>query len=360
MWLNPSLPLAILFLSLLFGGLHNVLADALTRKGQDPAGVIAIVAVVAAGYLLAALYRVFPIGGVVVNASAANPAHRQLLDVLVDVCRRAGVRAPCLVLRVDSSPNASSYGLFPGICCLYVNQGLLAALTDSKTGVLRRDELSAVLAHEIAHLTRFDTLLFCLLRPPLWVVNCALRLIQSVFSGLRKAAGSTGMLSMLLPFMLLFGGRAAGCGAMGCLMTVGVFVAVAVVAGMLVTYGLTAMALLLVLCLGFMAVCQLYSQYAEKQADLQAAKTIGDGDAVLWALAHTSKACPSEAAIVRQFAAAHLGVTTGFSIVDVIRCLKNGGNPSLGVSMRQRLFRSHPLLTERFAFIIRSLGTKVV
>ena len=360
MWLSPSLPLAILLLGLLFGGLHTALADALTRKGQDPAGAVAIVAAVAIGYLAVALYRVFPIGGVVVNASASNPAHRQLLDALVDVCRLAGVRAPGIVLRVDSSPNVRSYGLCPGICCLYVNQGLLTALTDSQAGVLRRDELSAVLAHEIAHLTRFDTLLFCLLRPPLWVVNCAFRIIQSVFSGLRKAAGSTGMLSMLLPFMLLFGGRAAGCGLFGCLTTVIVLTVLAILASMLASYGLAALVLLLVLCLGLMAICQLYSQYTEKQADLQAAKTIGDGDAVLWALAHTSKACPSEAAVVRQFAAAHLGMTTGFSIVDVIRCLKNGGNPSVGVSLRQRLFRSHPLLTERFAFIIRSLGTKVV
>jgi Zn-dependent protease with chaperone function len=360
MWLSPSLPLAILFVGLLFGSLHTALADALARKGEDPAGAIAVVVAAAVGYLLVALYRLAPIGGVVVNATASNPAHRQLLDVLADVCRRAGVRAPWMVLRVDSSPNVTSYGLCPGICCLYVNQGLLSALADSQAGTLRRDELSAVLAHEIAHLTRFDTLLFCLLRPPLWVANCALRIIQAVFSGLRKAAGSTGMLSLLLPFVLLFGGRAAGCGLFGCLTTLVVLTVLVALAGVLVSYGLAAMVVLLVLCLGVMALCQLYSQYAEKQADLQAAKIIGDGDAVLWALAHTSKACPSEAAVVRQFAAAHLGVTTGFSIVDVIRCLKNGGNPSVGVSLRQRLFRSHPLLTERFAFIIRELGTKVV
>lgn len=359
MWFSPSLPLAILFLGLLFGSLHSILAEALARKGEDPAGAVAIAVAVAVGYLLVALYRVVPIGGVLLSASASNPGHRQLVDALADVCRLARVHPPRMVLRVDSSPNVCSYGLWPGVCCLYVNQGLLSALTDTQTGAVRREELSAVLAHEIAHLMRFDTLLFCLLRPPLWCVNRALGVIHSLFSGFGKGSGCAGV-SLLLPLILLFGGRAGGCGLIGCLATLSALVVLAALTGVVVSYGLAAIIVLLVLCLGVAAICQLYSQHAEKQADLQAAKIIGDGDTVLWALAHTSKACPSEAAIVRQFAAAHLGVTTGFTIIDVIRCLKNGGNPSVGISVRQRLFRSHPLLTERFAFIIRSLGTKVV
>lgn len=71
-------------------------------------------------------------------------------DVCESLCSALGLRLPELRVIVDSAPNAVSAGLRPGECRIVVTTGLLASL--------ERIELEGVLAHELSHLKRADTL----------------------------------------------------------------------------------------------------------------------------------------------------------------------------------------------------------
>ncbi len=110
----------------------------------------------AAGLLLAttgALWAWFGGASAIVKMNGARPVTRdqdpELYDVVAEVARLGGVPMPRVYLIDDTALNSCSTGRDPSHASIAVSKGLRAGLT--------RAELRAVVAHEIAHVRRFDT-----------------------------------------------------------------------------------------------------------------------------------------------------------------------------------------------------------
>ena len=339
-----SLPLTVAFLSLLFGSLHSIALGAFenTEGGQEQAAMV--VACAGLVYFALAFAKLVLAKGIVLDPKTTEPQQRQLLDALARVCQRAGVKMPRVVLRNDPTPNVCCWGFSPSWCSLHVNQGLLQAIGDP-------DELQAPLAHEIAHLKRFDTFFFTCLNPPLWIIHRLLGFVQSVLMGAGKGGRRMNFAPMMLPMMFL--GR--GMGMVGCFVALMVIFALAFMLMFLLTYALVAIAGLL----AFSIASLMYSRAVEKRADLEAARIVGDSDLVLAALARSGDYWPAERNLLDQYASLHLGSASGYTLVDIVRNLEAGGDPVAGIDFRQRLFRSHPLLTERIASVVRVHGSRM-
>lgn len=84
-----------------------------------------------------------------------TPEERQLMNVVEEMAVASGLPMPKVYLLPDPDPNAFVTGTRPLEAHLAVTQGLLA--------VLNRDELQAVVAHEMGHVKNEDTRLMTLL-----------------------------------------------------------------------------------------------------------------------------------------------------------------------------------------------------
>lgn len=325
--------------------------------GQPNAGPMSLILGAAAVtiYLLAVLARTVPARSRVLNPSSTNPVHRRVLDTLGWVCGQAGVPVPPVVLRPDPSPNVVGCGLSPRWCCLYVNQGLLSALEPPEDSG-DPDPLAAPLAHEIAHLKRSDTLFFSCLAPMLAAVNWVLGLVRSFGSLPGKGIGGLGFLPVMLLMML----PRKGCGGgLGCLIgALAVMVALSVLA-MMATVVLAYVAFGILALVLFAMICLAYCRYVEQQADREAAKMVENSDLVLRALVTTGDYWPTERALLDQFASLNLGTISDYDGYDLVRSLNAGADPASGIDAKRRLFRSHPLLVERMANLIRTFGTDI-
>lgn len=80
---------------------------------------------------------------------ASTPEERQYENVVEEMAIAAGIPKPKLYVVPDADPNAFVTGTAPLEAHLAVTQGLLAVLT--------REELQAVVAHEIGHVKNEDT-----------------------------------------------------------------------------------------------------------------------------------------------------------------------------------------------------------
>lgn len=80
---------------------------------------------------------------------AETPEERQFENVVEEMAIAAGIPKPKLYVVPDADPNAFVTGTAPLEAHLAVTQGLLAVLT--------RDELQAVVAHEMGHVKNEDT-----------------------------------------------------------------------------------------------------------------------------------------------------------------------------------------------------------
>lgn len=79
----------------------------------------------------------------------------QLVNVVEEMAIAAGQPRPRIFLVPDADPNAFATGLEPQTAAIAVTEGLLRQLN--------RDELQAVVAHEMAHIRNLDTRLMTLL-----------------------------------------------------------------------------------------------------------------------------------------------------------------------------------------------------
>lgn len=92
---------------------------------------------------------------IVLAMYGARPAlperHPELHAIVSELARRAGIPTPRLYLIPSMSPNAFATGRGPGHAAVAVTEGIM--------GMLSREELTGVLAHEIAHIANYDVLL---------------------------------------------------------------------------------------------------------------------------------------------------------------------------------------------------------
>lgn len=109
---------------------------------------------------------------------ATGPDLRALNAMLADLSRNAGLPVPALYIIETDQPNAFATGRSPDRAAVAVTRGLLRSLS--------REEVAAVIAHELAHIRNRDTLIMT---------------ITATFAG---------AISMLANFALFFGGRRDG------------------------------------------------------------------------------------------------------------------------------------------------------
>lgn len=86
---------------------------------------------------------------------AADPAQRQLVNVVEEMAIASGLPRPSIWVVPDADPNAFATGIDPQHASIAVTDGLLRTLN--------RDELQGVVAHEMAHIRNLDTRLMTLL-----------------------------------------------------------------------------------------------------------------------------------------------------------------------------------------------------
>jgi heat shock protein HtpX len=86
---------------------------------------------------------------------AATPAQRQLVNVVEEMAIASGIPKPKVYVVPDPDPNAFATGRDADTASIAVTEGLLE--------VLNRDELQAVVAHEMAHIRNLDIRLMTLL-----------------------------------------------------------------------------------------------------------------------------------------------------------------------------------------------------
>ncbi len=81
-------------------------------------------------------------------ADPNNPDHRQLINVVDEMTIASGIPRPKIYIVPDKAPNAFATGKNPEDGYVAVTEGLLETLN--------REELQAVIAHEIAHIRNYD------------------------------------------------------------------------------------------------------------------------------------------------------------------------------------------------------------
>jgi heat shock protein HtpX len=86
---------------------------------------------------------------------AATPEQKQLVNVVEEMAIASGLPKPRVWIVPDSDPNAFATGRDAGTASIAVTEGLLTKLS--------RDELQAVVAHEMAHVRNLDVRLMTLL-----------------------------------------------------------------------------------------------------------------------------------------------------------------------------------------------------
>jgi heat shock protein HtpX len=95
-------------------------------------------------------------GAIVMKALGARPLayknarHRQLHNIVTEMALASGLPMPRVFVMDDPSPNAFATGRGPRRASIVVTEGLLEALS--------REELQAVVAHEMGHIRNLDIL----------------------------------------------------------------------------------------------------------------------------------------------------------------------------------------------------------
>jgi len=121
----------------------------------------------------------------------------EIYQMVEFLCARAGIPMPRIYLIPEESPNAFATGRNPNHASIAVTQGALR--------LLNRDELTGVLAHEIAHIKNRDILISSvaatLAGMIMWIANMAR--YAAIFGGGRsREEGGDGALAGLLTIIL--------------------------------------------------------------------------------------------------------------------------------------------------------------
>lgn len=119
---------------------------------------------------------------------AENDDERRLINVIEEMAIAAGQPRPRIYLIPDADPNAFATGLEPQTASIAVTEGLLRQLN--------REELQAVVAHEMAHIRNFDIRLMTLLAAMVGAIALMSdgmgRMLRGGFSGGRSSGSGGG------------------------------------------------------------------------------------------------------------------------------------------------------------------------
>lgn len=162
--------------------------------------VLVIAVVVGLGQTLAAY---FASDSMVLNVAGARPAnekeHRYLVNVSEAVAIGAGVPRPRVYVIDNPAPNAFATGRDPQHGTIAVTTGLLE--------LLDRQELEAVVAHEMAHIRNYDIRFMSMLAATVGAIvllrDVALRAMYFGGMGRRRSGGSGGGRGQIVVMILL-------------------------------------------------------------------------------------------------------------------------------------------------------------
>lgn len=118
-------------------------------------------------------------------ADPNNPAHRQLINVVDEMTIASGLPRPKIYIVPDKAPNAFATGKNPDDGYVAVTEGLLDRLN--------REELQAVIAHEIAHIRNYDIRLMTIVAALVGAILLLAMMGRSMlwFGGGRRSGGGS-------------------------------------------------------------------------------------------------------------------------------------------------------------------------
>jgi heat shock protein HtpX len=126
-----------------------------------------------------------------------DPKYQQLRNVVDEMTIASGMPKPQLFVVPDADPNAFATGRDPGCACIAVTEGLVEKLS--------REELQAVIAHEMSHVRNYDirmmTVVAALGGAVMLLSEFGLRAMR--FGGGGKKRGRDGLGPILLVFWLV-------------------------------------------------------------------------------------------------------------------------------------------------------------
>jgi len=138
--------------------------------------------------------------GKVLNASggaelitAVTPEQRQLENVVEEMAIAAGIPKPRIWIIPDPDPNAFATGHDPATASIAVTEGLLQTLN--------RDELQAVIAHEMSHIRNYDIRLMTLLAALVGAIGLTSHVLLRLLRGTRikgKAGAPVGLVVLVI------------------------------------------------------------------------------------------------------------------------------------------------------------------
>ena len=124
------------------------------------------------------------------NAQAVAPGDRWGLNEMVaDLARSAGLPMPAVYLIDTPQPNAFATGRNPDNAAVAVTAGLLQSLS--------REEVAAVVAHELAHIRNHDTAIMTVTATFAGAISM-LANFAMFFGGSRERLGIAGTLAMMI------------------------------------------------------------------------------------------------------------------------------------------------------------------
>lgn len=125
----------------------------------------------------------------------ATPEQQQLDNVVAEMAIAAGIPKPRVWIIQDNDPNAFATGRDPTHASIAVTEGLLK--------ILNREELQAVVAHEMSHIRNYDIRLMTLLAAMVGAVGLISHLMLRSLRGIRlRKAGAPLALVVLLVWIL--------------------------------------------------------------------------------------------------------------------------------------------------------------
>lgn len=161
--------------------------------GGSPEGFLVLAVVVA---LVTSIYLLVTLScskGLTMAALGARPpaeswrAEREFASVVHEMSLAAGVPMPTALVVDDETINAFAFGLSPTKTYVGVNTGTLARLT--------REELQAVIAHEMGHLVARDTMLKSVAMSALGVIDLLEKTLRTLAAGALGASAAAGTMA---------------------------------------------------------------------------------------------------------------------------------------------------------------------